>query len=169
MQCVMKCRVPSWRSGLVPAVNAVSPRTPIRGPESTRTVFPVALDSGSPLRSVRGDRRGGPGCVMICQDSSCRFPLRPFPSFRPEPPGGRRSGGISSQDSGSCRTDRVGNPSAGRDEGQGVCKCQEMSCSVRRRESRRFGYSVLFPIVGFITENSRGKCVRVRAGAPGAE
>ena len=31
----------------------------------------------------------------------------PFPSFRPKPPGGRRSGGISSQDSDACSSDRA--------------------------------------------------------------
>ena len=63
---------------------------------------------------------------MKCHDSSCSAspgPLHPRPSFRPKPPNGRRSGGIPSQDPGSCRTVRAGIPPfapLSRNDGEGA-------------------------------------------------
>ena len=83
-------------------------------------------------------------------------PASTWPSFRPEPPCGQRSGGISSPASGGCSANRAGipplpstgsgqAPSVGRDDGWGACGrsgrpgCHEMSCSVMiRRDGLSF-------------------------------
>ena len=83
-------------------------------------------------------------------------PASTWPSFRPEPPCGRRSGGISSPGSGACSANRAEIPPfpstgsgqaplVGRDDGWGACGrrgrpgCHEMSCSVMiRRDGLSF-------------------------------
>ena len=115
---------------------------------------PSCTDRRRP-RSRRERVRGRPRpCLSMCHEMSClvmmrhgvgaghpAVPLPRMPSYRPERSERTRSGGIPSQASGVCISNRAGFPllpPVGRDDGQGVRKCHEMSCFVvvRRERSR---------------------------------